>query len=287
MERDVGFDTLVAQEAVLGWVAARLRQLPWRDTRDPWAILVSEIMLQQTGVQRVLPKWEAFMDAFPEPQVCADSDLGDVLRLWQGLGYPRRARNLHRAAGEIVEHHGGNVPSDLASLLALPGIGPYTARAVQVFAFEIDAAVVDVNVARILARVQGRRLTSREAQSLADGLVPEGESWTWNQAIMDLGALVCRPDPRCSECPIRTMCAWRGEGPDPSTGSAGVGSRQSPFEGSDRQARGRLIKALGNGMVAMTDIGSVMGRPQEVAESLAHGLVEEGLIRRHGDVLLL
>lgn len=288
MERElVDGDIADLQQEVLGWMSTRLRQLPWRDTRDPWAVLVSEVMLQQTGVRRVLPKWEAFMDAFPDPSACAAAELGDVLRLWQGLGYPRRARNLHLAAGVIVSSYGGRVPADLESLLALPGVGPYTARAVLAFAHEVDAAVVDVNVARILSRVVGRRLTAREVQRHADDLVPDGEAWLWNQAMMDLGALVCRPVPRCEECPVAGVCRWRGSGPDPSVGSAGVGSTQSPFAGSDRQARGRLLKALGEGAVAMSKVGEVMDRPQETAERLATNLVEEGLVRRHGDRLTL
>ena len=143
-------------ESVFSWITPRLRQLPWRDTRDPWLVLVSEVMLQQTGVQRVLPKWQAFVEEFPRPDDCARAPLGDVLRLWQGLGYPRRARNLHAAATSIVNEHAGVVPSTLDALLDLPGVGPYTARAVLAFAFEADAAVVDTNIARVLARFHGR-----------------------------------------------------------------------------------------------------------------------------------
>ena len=185
------------QDSLLGWAAPRLRELPWRATRDPWPVLVSEFMLQQTGVARVLPKWSAFVAEYPTPADCASASLGDLLRLWQGLGYPRRARNLHASASAIVTRHGGVVPDDLESLLALPGVGPYTARAVLAFAFEHDVAVVDTNIARVLARFTGRRLKPREVQSLADEFVAEGASWLWNQGFMDLGATVCRPDPAC------------------------------------------------------------------------------------------
>ncbi|MGA0878741.1 MAG: A/G-specific adenine glycosylase [Ilumatobacteraceae bacterium] len=284
MERELD---AALQHDIMSWVSTRLRRLPWRETRDPWPILVSEVMLQQTGVRRVLPKWSAFMDAFPDPRACAAAELGDVLRLWQGLGYPRRARNLHRAANLIVTEHSGRVPADLDALLALPGIGAYTARAVLAFAHEADVAVVDVNVARVLARVCGHRLTARQAQITADALVPEGEAWLWNQALMDLGALVCRPAPLCHECPIAAQCCWRGTGPDPSVGSAGVGATQSPFDGSDRQARGRLLKALGAGSIEARDLGVVMERSQETAERLAAALVDEGLVRRQGEVLML
>lgn len=275
------------QSEVLTWTSTRLRQLPWRDTRDPWAILVSEVMLQQTGVVRVLPKWSAFMENFPTPLDCAEAELGDVLRLWQGLGYPRRARNLHSAAREVVTHHHGSVPSDLDALLALPGVGAYTARAIRAFAFEIDSAVVDVNVARILARMTGRRLNAREAQRSADCLVPEGEAWLWNQAVMDIGAMVCRSRPQCLQCPLQQWCSWRGEGTDPSVGSAGIGSTQSRFEGSDRQARGRLIKVLGERSIDRDEVSSIMQRSEMVAERLVNALVDEGLIRSDGHTLSL
>jgi A/G-specific adenine glycosylase len=273
-DRDLG----VVQDALLGWAAVRLRELPWRSTRDPWGILVSEVMLQQTGVARVMPKWHAFMESYPTPRKCADAALGDVLRVWQGLGYPRRARNLQAAAREIVVRHGGSVPQSLNELLALPGVGPYTARAVMAFAFEHDAAVVDTNVARVLARMAGEKLTARRAQAEADRLLASGTAWLWNQGLMELGAMVCRPSPACDECPWDSWCAWRGEGDDPSVGSAGVSVPQGRFDGSDRQARGRLIKALGEGAVRVDDVARVMDRPPEVAARLLADLVSEGLV---------
>ena len=279
-------------EAVFAWITPRLRQLPWRDTRDPWQVLVSEVMLQQTGVNRVLPKWEAFVEAFPTPSHCARTPLGDVLRLWQGLGYPRRARNLHEAAKRIVDDHGGVVPATLDDLLSLPGVGPYTARAILAFAHEIDAAVVDTNIARVLARFHGRKLAAREAQTMADQWVPSGEAWLWNQALMDLGATVCRPRPSCDECPLSRsaaplVCSWRGTGDDPSVGSAGVSVAQPRFEGSDRQARGRLMKALGEFPVSVIAVPSVMDRSVDVANRLVGDLLRDGLIVRDGDELRL
>lgn len=274
-------------EAVFSWITPRLRQLPWRDTRDPWLVLVSEVMLQQTGVHRVLPKWQAFVDEFPRPDDCARAPLGDVLRLWQGLGYPRRARNLHAAATSIVNEHAGVVPSTLDGLLNLPGVGPYTARAVLAFAFEADAAVVDTNIARVLARFHGRTLKARDAQLLADAWVPSGEAWLWNQALMDLGATVCRSRPACEECPLSTDCSWRGEGDDPSVGSAGVSVAQPRFEGSDRQARGRLLKALSELSVSLVAVSLVMDRPVDVAHRLVDDLLRDGLIVRDGDELRL
>jgi A/G-specific adenine glycosylase len=239
--------------------------------------LVSEVMLQQTQVLRVIPKWEAFVAAYPTPAACAAASLGDVLRLWQGLGYPRRARNLHAAATEIVRL--GEFPATLDALLALPGVGAYTARAVLAFAFEADAAVVDTNIARVLARVVGRSLTARHAQAAADEWLPPGEAWAWNQCLMDLGAVLCRPtSPRCGECPLATACAWRGSGDDPAIGSAGVSKGQSRFDGSDRQARGRLMKALVNGCVRDDQVAEVMRCTIERAERLTADLVEEGLV---------
>jgi A/G-specific adenine glycosylase len=258
---------------VLAWGMPRLRDLPWRRVRDPWAILVAEVMLQQTQAYRVVPKWEAFVAAYPTPAELAGASLGDVLRLWQGLGYPRRARNLRQAAVVIVDQHAGAVPDDLAALLALAGVGPYTARAVLAFAYERDVAVVDTNIARILARTGGRRLTPNDAQAAADDLVPVGEGWAWNQIFMDLGALVCRPRPDCHECPLQSRCAWHRAGrpdPDPAVGSAGVSTRQAPFEGSDRQARGRVLAELA--------IGS--RRTETFDVRIVDGLVADGLVER-------
>ena len=158
-------------------------------------------MLQQTQVPRVVPRWHAFLERFPTPEACAAAPLGDVLREWQGLGYPRRARNLHATAQRVVEL--GGFPRTLDGLLALPGIGSYTARAVMAFAFELDAAVVDTNIARVYARVAGERLTPKRVQAMADAAAPLGDAWVWNQCLMDLGAVLCRPtNPGCDECPV-------------------------------------------------------------------------------------
>jgi A/G-specific adenine glycosylase len=271
---------------VLAWGGPRLRDLPWRRTRDPWAVLVSEIMLQQTQVARVIPKWRAFLDAYPTPAACADAALGDVLRLWHGLGYPRRARNLHAAAQTV--RAAGRFPDTLAGLLALPGVGPYTARAVLAFAFEADVAVVDTNIARVLARVAGSRLSQRAVQATADRLVPVGDGWLWNQAVMDLGAVLCRPlMPACAICPLVEACAFHGEGQDPAIGSAGVSVRQSRYEGSDRQARGRVLKALTIGEIALVDVAAIAGRSESDATGLVDGLVADGLVITIAGVLRL
>lgn len=277
--------------SVLAWGVPRLRDLPWRHTRDPWLVLVSEVMLQQTQASRVVPKWFAFVEAFPTPMACAAVPLGDVLRRWQGLGYPRRARNLHLAATTIAEQHGGRFPATLAGLLALPGVGPYTARAVLAFAFESEAAVVDTNVARILARVEGRRLTAKDAQRTADAWLVPASSWAWNQSLMDLGATVCRPTrPDCAGCPLARACTWHGGGhpdPDPALGSAGVSTTQAPFAGSDRQARGRLMGALSSGPVPLADVGPLMARAPADAARLLSDLARDGLVVVDGNEVRL
>ena len=276
---------------LIQWWEAERRDLPWRRTRDPWLVLVSEVMLQQTQVERVLPYFEAFAERWPTPERCAQADLAEVLVAWQGLGYPRRARNLWRAAVAITERHGGEVPSGLDDLLALPGVGPYTARAVQAFAFGMDTGVVDTNAGRILARWTGRRLAAAEAQELADGLVPAGKGWAWNQAMMDLGAQVCtKRDPCCGDCPVTQWCAWAGfDSHDPADRSAGVSTRQARFEGSDRQARGRLLAALSDGPLPMERAAAVMGLEDDAARAqrLVAELIAESLVSAAGDQLRL
>lgn len=260
---------------VVAWGVPRLRNLPWRATRDPWRVLVAEVMLQQTQARRVIPKWEAFCAEFPMPASCAGATLGDVLRRWQGLGYPRRARDLRDAAAAMVERHGARVPDRLDDLLALPGVGPYTARAVLAFAYERDVAVVDTNIARVLARAGGERLTMRSVQSAADDLVPHDHGWAWNQSLMDLGATVCRPVPRCADCPVAGGCRWHRSGhpePDPAVGSAGVSTRQAPYDGSDRQRRGEVLRVLAVGDVPRDHF------PAHIVESL----LADRLVVRHG-----
>jgi A/G-specific adenine glycosylase len=271
---------------VLQWGLPRLRDLPWRRTRDPWAILVSEVMLQQTQVLRVIPKWQEFMAAYPTPAACAAAPLGDVLRHWHGLGYPRRARNLHASAAQIATQ--SEFPATLETMLRLPGVGQYTARAVLAFAFEANAAVVETNIARVLARVAGHRLTSKQAQAAADAALPTGESWAWNQCLMDLGAALCRPrSPQCDVCPLKTSCAWRGRGDDPAVGSAGVSTGQARFDGSDRQARGRLMKALVAGPIQVEAAAAVMGCDVDRATRLARDMEREGLVIATGLALRL
>ncbi len=268
---------------MLDWFGDAGRDLPWRRTRDPWAVLVAELMLQQTQVARVVPRYAAFLDRFPTPAACGTAPVAEVLRLWAGLGYNRRAVNLHRAATLVAQEHGGSLPTTLAGLLALPGVGPYTARAVLAFAHEADIGVLDTNVARVLARRAGRPLRRAEAQQQADDAVPRGRGWAWNQAMLDVGATICTArSPACDRCPLADGCRWRRSGrpvPDPAVGSAGVAGAQSRFEGSDRQGRGRLVAALRRGPVDATDLAAAMGWPGDIAraERVAATLSAEGL----------
>lgn len=264
------------------WFEREGRDLPWRRTRDRWQILVSESMLQQTQVARVVERLPGFLARFPDPSTCAAAPVGDVIEEWAGLGFNRRAVNLHRTATTVVAEHDGVVPGRLPALLDLPGVGPYTARAVLAFADEADVAVVDTNVARVLARIEGRTLKGREVQTLADESVPAGSGWVWNQALVELGALICRPAPYCERCPVAMACRWNDEGrpePDPAVGSAGVSGSQSRFEGSDRQGRGRLVTALRSGPVREDRLPSVMGWPDDPdrAERVAVSVVADGL----------
>jgi A/G-specific adenine glycosylase len=276
------------QAALLAWWERQRRDLPWRATRDPWEVLVCEVMAQQTQVARVAERWRPFLDRFPTPAALAAVGPDEVIRWWSGLGYNRRALALHRAATAVVRDHGGTLPRDLGALLALPGIGPYTGRAVLAFSYEDDHGVVDTNTARVLARWRGRPLRAREAQTAADDAVPLGRAWAWNQAMLDLGATVCtRRSPRCDRCPVAGGCAWAAAGaaaPDPAEGSAGVSRGQSRFQGSDRQGRGRLVAALGAREVASDELAEVMGWPDDPcrAERVAATLVDDGLVTRRG-----
>jgi A/G-specific adenine glycosylase len=215
-------DPPAIRAALLDWFSANARDLPWRRTRDPYPVLVAEIMLQQTQVERVIPKYLAFLETFPTLEALAAAPTAEVIRLWSGLGYNRRAVNLQRAARAVLEEHGGQFPRDVEALRRLPGVGPYTAGAVACFAFEQDVAFIDTNIRRVLRRAlfgpDGAEPAPAERELLAAGLalVPPGQGWAWNQAIMELGALVCTAAaPACRRCPLRAHCrayaAWAAQ----------------------------------------------------------------------------
>ncbi|WP_131103528.1 A/G-specific adenine glycosylase [Ornithinimicrobium sufpigmenti] len=235
---------------LLQWYAEARRDLPWRHPEcSPWGVLVSEVMLQQTPVARVLPVWTRWMTLWPTPSALASASPGEAVREWGRLGYPRRALRLHAAATTIREEHGGEVPAEEATLRTLPGIGDYTAAAVAAFAFGRRATVVDTNVRRVQARaVTGTALPApsltRAEVDLATALLPDDdvETSTWNVAVMELGALVCTARaPRCGDCPVAHLCAWRLAGYPPYDGPP---RRGQAWEGTDRQCRGRIVQAL-------------------------------------------
>lgn len=235
--------------ALAAWFAREARDLPWRAAdRTPWGVLVSEIMLQQTPVVRVLPVWEEWMRRWPHPSDLAAEPAGEAVRAWGRLGYPRRALRLHAAAAVITREHDGELPTTEEGLLALPGVGTYTAAAVAAFAFGGRATVVDTNIRRVHARLVGGEalpapsLTAAE-QRRAAALLPEdrAESVVWNAAAMELGALVCTArSPRCSECPVAADCAWLAAGEPPPTYTP----RGQAWHGTDRQVRGAIMAVL-------------------------------------------
>ncbi len=275
--------------AVNDWYLANRRDLPWRrDGFGAWGILVSEFMLQQTPVARVIPRLEAWLERWPTPESLAASSSGDAVRAWERLGYPRRALNLHAAAVAISEQLGGIVPRDVPSLLALPGVGDYTARAVAVFAFGERHPVVDTNVRRVIARailgdaLPGPASTRRDLESMSALLpVDEADARLFNAAAMELGAIVCTArTPLCGSCPIAADCAWRAAGyPQFEGRRAPV---QKKFEGSDRQVRGLILAELraSDIPVRLAEIESVWAdqvqRSRAIVGLLADGLAVEG-----------
>ncbi len=200
----------LARDAILAWYEEHGRPLAFRRTRDPYAILVSEAMAQQTQAGRAAAYWERFMEQFPTVEALAGASPATVLRAWQGLGYDRRALALWRSARIIVDEHGGRIPANVAALQALPGVGPYTARAVAALAFGLPVGAVDVNVRRVLGRIvagDAIALPTRELQRVADDAVPVDRPGAWTHALMDIGATLCRPRaPLCATCPARPWC---------------------------------------------------------------------------------
>ena len=273
------------QGDLLDWYARHQRTLPWRQTDDAYAVLVSEIMLQQTQVSRVLPAYQSFMQQFPTVSGLAAAPVADVVRCWAGLGYNRRAVALHSAARRIVALHQGVVPDNLAELQALPGVGAYTARAILAFAFGRDEAPVDTNVGRVLMRVTATASRGRALQELADGAVPRGRGRSWSAALMDFGSAVCTAaKPKCPVCPVRQRCAWLAAGgPDPAAASR-AGS--APFAGSNRFHRGRLLAALRDHAVPRGELAAAAATDcSERAQQVAAGLVADGLASWEGDSL--
>ena len=271
------------------WYAVHARPLPWRDAScTPWGVLVSEVMSHQTPVARVAPVWQEWMARWPTPADLAAESPGEVVRAWGRLGYPRRALRLREAAVAVTERHDGVVPDDEVLLRALPGIGAYTAAAVAAFAFGRRTTVVDTNVRRVLARVVSGRehaapaLTADES-ALAASLVPvdAAASATWNVAVMELGAVVCRARaPRCDDCPVLGLCAWVGAGRPAHDGPA---RRGQAWHGTDRQVRGALLQVLRDSTGSVPR-AALAGAAQDVTQDVHQverciaSLVEDGLL---------
>jgi A/G-specific adenine glycosylase len=271
-------------DAVLGWYAAHARDLPWRAPGvSPWAVLVSEIMLQQTPVSRVLPAYQAWLARWPTPAAQAADPAGEAVRQWGRLGYPRRALRLHETATIVTQKYAGELPSSRDELLALPGIGAYTAAAVAVFAFGRKHAVLDTNVRRVLARLEsGAEFPTAQPSvaeyRLAESLLPDEDAVAarWSVAVMELGALTCTAAaPRCDVCPVAQQCAWLAAG-SPAAAVRPVGQT---YEGTDRQCRGRLLAVLRDSREPVTQarLDNAWPDPLQRARAL-DGLVADGLV---------
>jgi A/G-specific adenine glycosylase len=270
---------------LLAWYARNARDLPWRRAdRTPWGVLVSEVMLQQTPVDRVVPAWEDWMRRWPVPAALAAQAPGEAVRRWGRLGYPRRALRLHAAATAIVERFDGEVPSSEADLRSLPGVGDYTAAAVRTFAFGQRAVVLDTNVRRVLARLLEGSQHPRPAitvgeRALAASVLPDldAEAALWSVATMELGALVClSASPSCGACPVRDQCSWVALGRPAYDGPARPVQR---FAGTDRQVRGLLMAVLreADAAVAKPALDAVWADTVQRERAL-DGLVADGLV---------
>lgn len=278
------------QRAILAWYAENRRELPWRGETDPYKVLVSEIMLQQTGVERVITLYPRFLGRFPSFEALAQAPRGEVLRAWAGLGYNRRAVLLHECARVIVDQHGGSLPGDPAALRRLPGLGAYTVAAIRCFVFHQDVATVDTNVRRVVSRLLfGGTATNRQIDQAASELLPPGRGSDWNQALMDLGSLVCTAiRPRCSRCPVQQLCqAQRSDSVD-SAPIRQVAERRETYAGSRRYYRGRIVARLrelppGESLTPGEVLATI--KPDGAADDLGwlttliQDLAKEGLVR--------
>jgi A/G-specific adenine glycosylase len=292
------------QARLLAWYAAHRRDLPWRQTRDPYRILISEMMLQQTQVPRVLPRYLAWLEQFPTLAALAAAPTADVLRAWSGLGYNSRAVRLQQVARLVVADYGGQLPATVAELRALPGIGDYTARAIACFAYERDVPVLDTNVKRVLHRVFAgpevprANLTDRRLWALAEHMVPAGQGYDWNQALMDFGSALCTArKPACLLCPLHDCCTaaptiisalaeqQRVRRHATRTGA----NRAAPFTSTTRYYRGQTLRVLGaltsGDSIALDELGPQVKPGYTLAErSWLHTLVSQ--LARDGLVAL-
>lgn len=286
-------DPATAFDLLTTWFDAHARDLPWRKTTDPWAILLCEVMSQQTPVARVEPTWRRWLDLWPTPADLAGASGAEVLLEWNSMGYPRRALRLRECAVVITERYDGKVPSTRDELLGLPGIGPYTADAILAFAFHERSVVLDTNIRRVLARWHGEALprpTQTKAElNRAESYVPAEphRAWRWNAAIMEFGALVCTArSPLCTQCPLSTCCLWNLAG-QPADEHAATRPRQG-WEGTNRQARGAIMAVVRESTsVAETELRSRTDLEETRFETALASLVADGLLIRDGDAYCL
>lgn len=273
---------------ITAWYDVHARDLPWRRPgTSPWSVMVSEFMLQQTPVSRVLPVHEAWLATWPTPSALAAAPSGEAVRAWGRLGYPRRALRLHASAVAITDRHGGEVPDTYDELRALPGVGDYTAAAIASFAFGRAHAVLDTNVRRVLGRaVSGTEFpaanVTRAERDLAEALVPERDPEIWAVAVMELGALVCTAtSPACGACPVRDLCAWQRAGRPAYDGPA---RKAQTYAGTDRQCRGRILAVLrdASGSVAPAAVEAAWADAPQRERALG-SLIDDGLVVRDGD----
>lgn len=271
-------------EALLTWYHENKRDLPWRDT-TPWGVLISEFMLQQTPVHRVLPQWQRWMELWPTPHQLAMAPLSDALREWGRLGYPRRAKRLHECAIAIVRDHDGQVPQELTQLRALPGIGEYTAAAIRAFAFNKSEVVLDINIRRLYARcwsgvAEPTNSPNNTERALARRLIPADDDGTWAAATMEFGALICKArNPLCEQCPLQQQCLWRKNGyPDNQMKVKKI----HQWHGSDRQCRGVIMNALRNAPeISEPELAQLWEDHSQYEKAIA-SLLDDGLIEKRG-----
>jgi A/G-specific adenine glycosylase len=269
-----------ANAALLEWFEPRRSAYPWRrDPPKPYEVLVSEVMLQQTQAPRVVPAFDHFLRRFPTVEALAAASLGEVLEAWGGLGYNRRARALWQSAGLICRDHGCRIPSEPGVLATLPGVGPYTAAAVASLAFGVRVPALDTNVRRVVARftagAEPHDLAPRDVARAAAEWLDGADPGAWNQALMDLGRVVCRPKPRCPSCPLAEACRFRAAGVAPSPAPR----RQGPFEGSVRQARGAVLVSLRAGRgTSLSALTVRSGLPAERVLQAVRALAAEGMV---------
>lgn len=277
---------------IAAWFDKHGRDLPWReDGTPPWHILLCEVMSQQTPVARVLPAWLEWTERWPTPEALAQGRTDDVLRAWKSLGYPRRALRLRECAQVIVERHGGEVPHSEEELLALPGIGSYTAAAVMAFGFGKRSLVLDTNIRRVIARLHGEALPppalTKPERERAAGMLPEDvdESVVWNAGVMELGALVCTArSPICSQCPVAEECGWRELGYPADLHAHRRRTQQ--WEGTMRQARGNIMRALRDSADPIP-VASILEADPSRAEAALEGLLTDRLVERSGEHVFL